>query len=111
MAHARDPEAIYFMWDDDDYHGPGRIRRQVEALTSAQASIGACLMTPMLYYNQVARELRLSTWRSDGNIAYRFSYWYRRNYDERVDPGSGWRFLSGRDHEIVTIDPPVLVLP
>ena len=103
MGLVGDEDAIYFAWDDDDYHGPGRVRRQVEALMGAPSGVGACLMSPMLYYNEVSGELKLSTWRSDGNIAYTFDYWNRRNYDERVDPGSGWRFLAGRDHEIVAI--------
>lgn len=89
MAHARDPEAIYFMWDDDDYHGPGRVRRQVEALRDNEA----CILRPTLYYNQMAGDVRVCSWVSDATVAYRWSFWSQWPFDERLDPGSGYRFV------------------
>lgn len=89
MAHVRDLDAIYFMWDDDDYHGPGRVRRQVEALRDSEA----CILRPTLYYNQIAGDVRVCSWVSDATVAYRWSFWERRPFDEHTDPGSGYRFV------------------
>ena len=95
MAHVSDPDAIYVMWDDDDYHGPARVRRQVEALAEAEAD--ACVLRPTLYYNQATRELRRSAWLSDATVAFRWNFWLAMAFDESRDPGSGRSFIR-RSH-------------
>jgi len=91
IRHLNDREAIYFLWDDDDYHGPARVRRQVQALDH-----GACILRPTLYYNKISGEIATSSWISDGTVAFTWDFWHRRGlFDERVDPGSGFRFLQG----------------
>lgn len=90
MEHVGDREAFYFMWDDDDYHGPQRVSRQVDVLVYHPA----CLLRPTLYYNQITNDLRTSRWISDATVAFTWAYWDRVRFDERVDPGSGYRFVN-----------------
>jgi glycosyltransferase involved in cell wall biosynthesis len=99
-----DPHAIYVNWDDDDYHGPGRVRRQVEAITSAPPWMQACILRPTLYYNSLSGELATSNWLSDGTIAHTFDFWRLGAYTPGIDPGCGRRFVQPRMKEIVTID-------
>ena len=98
MEYVGDPDAFYFMWDDDDYHGPGRISRQVDQLVYHPA----CLLRPTLYYNSISNELVRSSWVSDATIAYSWDFWRKRAFDD-VDPGSGGRFVWKRP-EMVEID-------
>lgn len=97
MQHVGDTSAIYFMWDDDDFHGPRRLSRQIAAL---EEGYGGCLMRPTLYYNEITEDLRMSSWISDATIAYRWSFWQKRRFFEGVDPGSGRLFVSNR-HDLV----------
>jgi hypothetical protein len=91
MELVRDEGAVYLLWDDDDYHGPSRVRRQVDALADHQA----CILRPTLYYNSITHELARSSWISDGTVAYTWGFWQSRGrFDEHVDPGSGRRFVS-----------------
>lgn len=91
MELVGDEDAVYLLWDDDDYHGPGRVRRQVEALELSPA----CILRPTLYYNSITRELARSSWVSDGTVAFTWGFWQSRGrFDERIDPGSGRRFVS-----------------
>ena len=92
MEHVADSSAFYFMWDDDDYHGPQRVARQVDVLVFH----AACLLRPTLYYNAITDELRVSTWISDATIAYHWDFWQRRRFFEGIDPGSGYHFVTGR---------------
>jgi hypothetical protein len=39
---------LFIQWDDDDWYGPGRIRRQVEPLLAGQAEITGLAEAPML---------------------------------------------------------------
>lgn len=97
VRHVNDPDAIYVVWDDDDYHGPLRIRRQVAALETAQ-NADACLLRPFLFYNQVTRAQvwRCSGRTPDASLAFRWAFWEARPWDETIDPGSGWRMIANR---------------
>lgn len=89
MELVGDEQAVYFLWDDDDYHGPGRVRRQVQALASAPA----CILRPTLYYNEISGELATSSWVSDGTVAFTWDFWASRRFNNNVDPGSGLQFV------------------
>jgi glycosyltransferase involved in cell wall biosynthesis len=91
MELVGDEDAIYFLWDDDDYHGPRRVSRQVSALAGGAA---ACIMRPTLYYNSITGEVATSSWISDGTVAFTWAFWSRRRFDENTDPGSGFRFVN-----------------
>lgn len=90
MLHVNDPDAIYFMWDDDDYHGPMRVATQLDAVLEHHA----CILRPTLYYNAITHDLRVSRWISDATVAYDWSFWDRRRYHEQIDPGSGRQFVT-----------------
>lgn len=108
VKHVNDPDAIYVVWDDDDYHGPGRIQRQVNALQSSNAQ--ACLLKPFLYFNQVTGVVRRCIGRdtfspsADATLAFRHTFWQQRNWDETLDPGSGFQMTHKRGDSIVYID-------
>lgn len=93
MEHVGDRDAFYFMWDDDDYHGPHRISRQIDALVYHRAVI----MRPTLYYNSINKDLRLSRWISDATAAFTWEYWSKRRFCEGLDPGSGHLFVNHPD--------------
>lgn len=99
MDYVANPNAIYFMWDDDDFHGSRRVSRQIAAL---EEGFGGCLMRPTLYYNAITEDIRVSMWISDATIAYRWEFWRTRSFFEHVDPGSGHMFVSGR-HDLVEL--------
>jgi hypothetical protein len=90
MEFIGDESALYFLWDDDDYHGPHRVRRQVAALAKSPA----CILRPTLYFNAISGELRTSTWVSDGTAAYTWAFWVERRFHEQTDPGSGLVFIK-----------------
>jgi hypothetical protein len=102
MREIGDRDAVYVLWDDDDYHGPTRIRRQVAALLTSDR--GACLMHPTLYYVRAQREVALSVGLvADAACAYRWSFWETRNWYESIDPGSGAHWIMERGHQIVRV--------
>jgi glycosyltransferase involved in cell wall biosynthesis len=87
-----DEDAVYFLWDDDDYHGPRRVSRQVAALAAGAA---ACIMRPTLYYNSITGQIATSSWISDGTVAFTWGFWKQRGgFNEHTDPGSGFRFVN-----------------
>ncbi len=91
MSHVDDQEAVYFLWDDDDYHGPDRIQRQVPIVINHPI----CIMRPTLYYSSITEELVVSRWLSDATAAFTWEYWRRvGGFNERVDPGSGRAFCT-----------------
>jgi len=47
---------VFLLWDDDDWHGPERVARQVRALLQGH---GACLLDPILFHDLAANR----TWR------------------------------------------------
>jgi hypothetical protein len=51
-------------------------------------------MRPTLYYNVITGQLATSSWVSDGTVAFTWDFWARRRFDERIDPGSGLRFVN-----------------
>jgi hypothetical protein len=102
MEHVGDRDAIYFMWDDDDYHGPHRVARQVSVVSHQPAP--ACILRPTLYYNSITNDLRVSRWISDATVAFTWEFWNRRRFDERIDPGSGLQFVKHRDVEEIPGD-------
>lgn len=100
MRHVGDHHAFYVQWDDDDYHGPTRISRQVDVLVFNEG----CLLRPTLYYSTISNEIRTSTWKSDATMAYRWEFWARRNFVDSVDPGSGALFIANRGSSLVELD-------
>ncbi len=92
-----DRYAIGFVWDDDDYHGPGRVRRQVAELTSSGRQ--GCAFRPYLHYDQVKRQVRrgVSSNPPDATLAFTRAFWDERPWDEAVDPGSGALMMQRRD--------------
>lgn len=111
-AIAQDPDAIFFPWDDDDYHGPRRIQRQVDAL-HANPKADACIFCPLLWLHEstrtLSRALKLNSHGlklrvfTDGTIAFRRRLWERIPWDEAVDPNACWRWLQEPHHVIVDI--------
>jgi len=108
-AIAQDPDAIYFTWDDDDYHGPGQLQRQVEPLL-AQPTADACIFCPLLWFDQPTQTLtrtqhvnlhglRLRVF-TDAAIAFRRRFWERLPWDETVDPNGCWRWF-GEPHDVI----------
>lgn len=105
IADDGDRDAIFVTWDDDDYHGPSRISRQVEAITAGSSRIQACILRPTLYYNSITHEVAVSTWLSDGTLAHTWDCWQRNGgYPTQRDPGSGWEFCNRIKREIIEID-------
>lgn len=92
MRYLDDHDAVYFFWDDDDYHGPSRISRQLAFL--ADGGHPACVFSQMLYYNSITSDLRLSTWISDATVAFTWGFYARRPFHEHTDPGSGFLFIN-----------------
>jgi hypothetical protein len=105
VRHVDDRDAIYFVWDDDDYHGPARVRHQVDALLAAPDAT-ACLLRPFLYFNQVKNETRQALEQdADATLAFRWAFWEERAWDETIDPGSGFRMISRRSRtQLIRID-------
>lgn len=99
MRHVGDRDAFYVQWDDDDYHGPTRISRQVDVIVHHEG----CLLRPTLYYNSITDEIRTSRWKSDATMAFRWEFWERRPFLDSVDPGSGSHFIANRP-TLVEID-------
>jgi hypothetical protein len=112
-AIVRDHTAIYFNWDDDDYNGPERLQRQVEALL-AHPEADACVLCPLLWYDVPthtltrAMKLNLHGLRlrvfTDAAIAFRRRFWERSPWDEAVDPNACWRWCA-EPHDVI-IDTP-----
>ena len=92
MRYLDDRDAVYFFWDDDDYHGPSRISRQVAFLEAGKHP--ACVFTPMLYFNSITADLRTSRWVSDATVAFTWAFYASRTFNENVDPGSGFLFVN-----------------
>jgi hypothetical protein len=112
LAIERDPEAIYFVWDDDDYISPHRVRRQIEALL-ANPNADGCILCPYLTYDVTTREvaqlgkanitgLRLRVF-ADATLAFRRRLWERLPWDETRDPNACWRWMREPVDRIVDI--------
>lgn len=111
-AIAHDPDAIYFVWDDDDYNGPLRIARQVEAL-QAQPNAEGVIFCPYLTYDTERRELhRLNKAKlhrlpvrafTDANLAFRRRLWERLPWDEAIDPNACWAWMREPVDRIIDI--------
>jgi hypothetical protein len=111
-AIAQDPDAIFFVWDDDDYHGPRQIQRQVDALL-ANPKADACVLCPLLWYNEptqtLSRALKLNLHGlklrvfTDATIAFRRRFWERSPWDEAVDPNACWRWIQEPHHVVIDI--------
>jgi len=92
-----DPSTIYIIWDDDDYHGPHRVRRQAEVLI-ANPKANACVFQPTLYYDQPSQRVRSFVSNvADATLAFRRSFWEERPWDETIDPGSGPAMMAHRN--------------
>jgi hypothetical protein len=111
-AIARDPDAIFFVWDDDDYQGPERVTRQIDALQAHPTAEG-CIFCPYLVYDAQARRLHqlgkatlhglsLRTF-GDATLAFRRSLWERIPWDETIDPNACWRWRLEPVDRIVDI--------
>jgi hypothetical protein len=104
VEYVDDPDAIYVVWDDDDYHGPGRLRRQVQALLQVPQA-GACLIRPVLYYDAEMRSLWRCAHAFDATIAFRHAFWLLRPWEEDQGMASGHRFVINRgDAAYVNVD-------
>jgi len=111
-AIARDPDAIYFVWDDDDYNGPTRIARQVAALQTNRYADGV-IFCPYLTYDVETRRLaRLNKATlhrlpvrvfTDATLAFRRQLWERLPWDENVDPNACWRWMQEPVDRIIDI--------
>src|SRR5207244_4312230 len=78
---------ICLNWDDDDWHGPSRITRQVEALLGTDASASG--LAGVFLYDPLSRR----AWQDrgpeppDGTMAYTRASWRRRPFPDSSDPG------------------------
>lgn len=86
-------------WDDDDWHAPHRIERQVAALRHAGASL--CGLRSSLYYDpRSGRAWRYTfpadggAWLSGSTLCYARSWWAARRFED-VDVGEDARFVWG----------------
>jgi hypothetical protein len=113
MAHAvgLTPNAIYVIWDDDDYHGIGRLQRQVDALNAAPKAEG-CLFCPLYWYErgmlkvalkQTLHGLKFRVF-CDATLAMRRSLWERLPWDETRDPNAGWQWIKEPHNVIISAD-------
>ncbi len=111
-AIEHDPDAIYFVWDDDDYNGPMRVARQVEALQERPAAEGV-IFCPYLTYDTEQRTLnRLGKAKlhrlpvrtfTDANLAFRRQLWERLPWDEAIDPNACWAWMQEPVDRIIDI--------
>lgn len=95
MLGAIDDEAMFAQWDDDDLHGPARIRRQVEALLAAPAA-ELCVLDECVVYDPRRPIVAMASGLDfDGTSMFRAAYWKRERWDEQISVGSGsTRFVS-----------------
>lgn len=111
-AIAQDPDAIYVVWDDDDYHGPQRLVRQVTALRAAPTADGV-IFCPFLSFDEATGSIsqlgkaslhglavRVFT---DAVLAFRRALWERLPWDEAVDPHACWRWMQEPPSRIIDI--------
>ena len=91
---------ICLNWDDDDWHGPSRITRQVEALLGTDASASG--LAGVFLYDPLSRR----AWQDrgpeppDGTMAYTRASWRRRPFPDSSDPGvlgRWWRRATACD--------------
>lgn len=113
MRRLADPDAIYFVWDDDDYHGPARIHRQVDALL-ARPQLDACVFCPFVTYDRTTRavrrfgEARLHRLPirafTDAVIAFRWRLWDAVPWDDAIDPHGCHRWTAMPSSRIASVD-------
>lgn len=115
-ATARDPDGIFFMWDDDDFHGPFRLARQIGALLETPTADG-CLFCPYFSYNTRtgqlfrARQVEINGLKlrvgADGTLALRRRLWERLPLDARPELAGineGWRWLAEPHDRVIAVD-------
>ncbi len=95
MLGAIDDEAMFAQWDDDDLHGPHRVRRQVEALLAAPTA-ELCVFDECIVYDPRRPLVAMASGLDfDGTSLFRSAYWLRKPWDDRISVGSGsTRFVS-----------------
>ena len=111
-AIAQDPDAIYVVWDDDDYHGPQRLARQVAALRATPTAEGV-VFCPFLSFDEATGvttrlgkgalhglPVRVFT---DAVLAFRRALWERWPWDEAVDPHACWRWMAAPTSMIIDL--------
>ncbi|MCB0258590.1 MAG: glycosyltransferase family 2 protein [Calditrichaeota bacterium] len=88
---------IILHWDDDDWHAPGRIRLQVEALLRQDGEICGCRR--LLNYHPRSRRfwlyeypLNRRKWMAGGTFCYHKSFWRRHLFPD-VNVGEDTRFV------------------
>jgi glycosyltransferase involved in cell wall biosynthesis len=84
-------------WDDDDWHSPSRIRRQVEALTSSRAEL--CGTSSLYFYEPIADRAWRYRYASSGpgmlvgtSLLYKKSLWQRLPFAD-IQIGEDVRFV------------------
>src|SRR5262249_49891845 len=89
--------AVVVHGDDDDGSPPGRVRAQLEALTSRNADV--CGTSRVHYYDPAADRAWVyaypresGTWVTGNTLAYRKSLWARNRFPE-IQVGEDTRFL------------------
>lgn len=105
VALALDEDAMFAVWDDDDWHGPDRLQLQLDALL-AHPDADACLLRPFTLYRQGSRATHLALASdADATLAFWARMWRRTPWDERVDPGSGPAMIRAQRRErLVRVD-------
>jgi hypothetical protein len=73
---------LFALWDDDDLHGPARLRHQVEALV-ANPDAELCILDGWLLYD-VRRHVAAYAkgLPTDGTSAFTLAHWERAGWDE-----------------------------
>lgn len=102
-----DPDAIYIIWDDDDFHSHNRVRLQAAALTGTAAD--GCVIHPFLCFDQRDPFVKRCSWplhdtwphvrTANSSLAFRKSFFERVPWPEEHDPGSSWRQLAAQPKE------------
>lgn len=91
---------IFLMWDDDDYHGPDRVRRQVEFMIG-NPLLGACFLKNTLAVDLENDIAAVCSARFDATIAFRRNYFDLGSFCEEDKIGSGSRFYQSKPKHLV----------
>lgn len=94
---------IICQWDDDDYYGPQRLKRQAEPILNGMADVTACKMTLLLDLKQNALyscsdSMHKALFSNDvrsGTLMYKASYWREGVCYPNSNRGEDVAFLRG----------------
>lgn len=97
-ALAPDESLVFALWDDDDLHGPARLRHQVTALLEA-TSAELCVLTGwILYDRRLHIAVRGTQMGADGTSVFTRAYWERAPWHERPEGYAGTERLTLQWH-------------